>query len=420
MTEHDESAPSGGLRVLLPALVLASAFGYAVQMLLPLTASPEVYVQISAFWGLLFLGVAAFSGVQNEVARSVAAARDPGVPGVLPRFAWTVAAVAAATAVVAGIVLSLLRPDAPAELFVPALAAGLVGYSSLATITGTFYGARRWRGAAVAAMADPAMRVLSVAALAVLGLVTSLKPDLVWLLAAVVLPFPAAFVMLLVIARRRAQPVFDRGVGGLIRGASHTTVAAVAMGLLVSGLPLVIGALGHDRSAAEVAGVVFVVVLARAPLVSPLLALQSYLTVRFTAAPGRVRREVAVLSAAIAVVSVVVAVIVVLLAPTFYAWFVPTYAVPPLWLIGVVVASAGLVAVQCVTGPAVLAAGRHRWYSSGWVATALLVVASLAVPAPFEVALALALCIAPIAGMAVHAVALRDPGKTVRRSDAQA
>ena len=149
---------SGALKRILPALVASSVLGYAVQIVAPLLVSAKDYVQFSAFWSCLFLGVMALSGVQNEVARSSSPAPAAN-RSVLGKYSFVIAAVAAVGGAVMGGVLSLVLHITDG-LFPVAAAVGLLGYSLLAVIAGVMYGAHRWNGVAVAIIADPLLRAL--------------------------------------------------------------------------------------------------------------------------------------------------------------------------------------------------------------------------------------------------------------------
>ena len=71
-------------------------------------------------------------------------------------------------------------------------------------------------------------------------------------------------------------------------------------------------------------------------------------------------------------------------------------------MMAAITAGAGLVAMMCVTGPALMAERRHVPYVAGWVVVAVLTVACLAVPISLEPRLALALLAPPLVGLLVH------------------
>ena len=195
-------------------------------------------------------------------------------------------------------------------------------------------------------------------------------------------------------------------MGGLLRNTMHTVVAATSTGLMVSGLPLLIGAIGHAAPASLVAGSILLVTVVRAPLISPMLALQSFLTVSFRSEPARANRRVVLISAVILGVAGVLAVIVALWGPAVVAAIVPRYTLPEAPALVASLLSAGLVAVLCVTGAAVLARGSHRLFAAGWVVSSVVMVAVALVPLPFTWRLALTLLVGPAVGVGVHAAGL--------------
>lgn len=410
---------SGALKRILPALVASSVLGYAVQIIAPLLVSAKDYVQFSAFWSCLFLGVMALSGVQNEVARSSSPAPAAN-RSVLGKYSLVMAAVAAVGGAVMGGVLSIVL-HITGGLFPVAAAVGLVGYALLAVIAGVMYGARRWNGVAVAIIADPLLRALLFVCLgvAVFASVVAAVPLAVIVLATVV-PFALAATLMWFWAGGRAvmSTVAIEGTWQqLLRRSFHTVLAACALGFMASGQPLVIAAIARDESPALVAGTILVVVLVRAPLVSPMVALQSYLTVTFRDDRARIGRRVAFLSAGLMAVTVIAAVVVTPAGPAVLRVLLPAYRLPNEYVLGASVLAAGAVGVQCIVGAAVLGVGGHRSYAAGWLTTALAVAALAFVPLPFVPRLVLILLGPVVLGLGVHLWSLRaalsapDPGQ---------
>lgn len=400
---------SGALKRILPALVASSVLGYAVQIVAPLLVSAKDYVQFSAFWSCLFLGVMALSGVQNEVARSSSPAPAAN-RSVLGKYSFVIAAVAAVGGAVMGGVLSVVLHIT--DGLVPVAAAvGLLGYSLLAVIAGVMYGAHRWNGVAVAIIADPLLRALLFVCLgvAVFASVVATVP-LPVIVSATVVPFALAATLMWFCAGGR--PVMSTvAIEGtwqqLLRRSFHTVLAACALGFMASGQPLVIAAIARDENPALVAGTILVVVLVRAPLVSPMVALQSYLTVTFRDDRARIGRRVAFLSAGLMAVTVIAAVLVTLAGPAVLRVLLPAYMLPHEYVLGVSVLAAGVVGVQCIVGAAVLGVGGHRSYAAGWLTTALAVAALAFVPLPFEPRLVLILLGPGVLGLGVHLWSLR-------------
>lgn len=403
-------APQGGaLKRILPALVVSSGLGYGVQIVAPLLVSSADYVQFSAFWASLFLGVMALSGVQNEIARS--ASPRLRTTRVLGRYTLVVTAAAAVLGAALGGGLGIALGSSSGAQLAIASALGLSGYAAMAVLAGLLYGAHRWNGVALAIIADPLLRALLFAAwgVAVVAALVS-AVSLTAIVFATVVPFLLATVCVWMWGGGRVvvRTVAVEGTWTqLLRRSFHTVVAACALGFMASGQPLVIATIARDENPALVAGVILIVVLIRAPLVSPMVALQSYLTVTFRDHPGAIARRIVLLSASLAAVSVLAAVVVVLGAPIVIAAVLPAYILPSAPVLVASVVGAGAVGVQCIVGAAVLSVGGHRVYAAGWLATAIAVIIAAFVPLPFEPHLVLLLVAPVVVGLAVHVSGLR-------------
>lgn len=179
----------------------------------------------------------------------------------------------------------------------------------------------------------------------------------------------------------------------------------MAVGLLVTGMPLLFRVFLTDSPEVVVASLTFVVMATRAPLIIPVMALQSYLVVSFRTAgsgPGAGARMARFLAIGTAVAAVCAGA----------AWFVGPWAIE--FVSGgrygvdastsmMVIVSAATAGLMFVTGPALLAADRHNLYVAGWAVAAVVTVALLMfVPLPATPRALIALCVAPVCGLAVH------------------
>lgn len=403
---------SGALRRILPALVLASGLGYGVQLIAPLILPSQAYMLFSAFWSVLYLCVAGMSGVQNEVARSsnVGAVSRSGHRA-LRRYTWVIGGGAVSLGLVVGLVLTVVLHPESGIAVTASLAIGVGGYAILAVVAGILYGGRRWDGVALVIVADPVARGLLFAATGALSLGGVVSVGLTWMVFITALPFIFALILIWIIYGRTTvnAVTVDGTLKDLLRNSLHTILAASALGFMASGMPLMISMIGRGTNASLVAGTILVVVLTRAPLVSPMIALQSYLTVGFRASPSRAKRRVAWILLALALASAALAGVVLLSGPALKE-VLPGYTLPSAPTIVFSVLSAGLVGMQCVTGAAVLAWNRHRLYASGWVITAVGVVGLAFVPLGFEARLAVALVLPPLVGIAVHLAGMPRTG----------
>ena len=402
MTTEAESA-GAGLRSILLATAIAGALGYVIQLAAPTLIGDDAgYVSFSVFWSALYLCVAALSGVQQEVTRAARPVSDEPPSRVLVEFT----VISALVVVVAVGILALLfgaaiLPDRTVAL-VACLCVGVVGYLLVAVLSGVLYGLRMWSAVAWITVIDAGVR----AALVVTGL--ALKWTSEWIALAISLPFGLAFLVVWTWRRSRVVGRFrlDVGLRRLLAQAGGTVVAAAAMGLMMNGMPMLIGAVAGPDDAAALAGLILAITVTRAPIVIPLLALQSYLISLMRGGGRVVRRRVLLALAAVAGAVGLLSAAAALVGP---------------WAIGVVsggrsdvssammaaiTAGAGLVAMMCVTGPALIAERRHAPYVGGWVVAAVLTLICLQVPVGLDQKVALALLLPPLAGILVHIVAI--------------
>ncbi|WP_194409116.1 hypothetical protein [Microbacterium cremeum] len=395
---------SNGLVFVLGATVVAGLSGYAIQLLAAaLLPDAGAYLSFSAFWSTMYLLGSAVGGVQQEVARATRPAVNAG-PGQSLRPFTAVAALAALLAAAAvGLLLGPVAFGEGSESLTPPLIAGLLGYVLTSVATGLFYGTHRLTAVAALIVTDAVLRGCAV----VVALLLGLPLEVVAL--AITLPFAIAVVAVWMAVRRSVVGSYalDVGTMRMARNAGHTVVAAAATGVMVTGMPLLFRIALADAPAATVASITLAVTLTRAPFIIPVMALQSFLTVRFRDAeretPRRLRHYL-LLAAGVGVLAVGA------------GWFVGPWAVA--WISNgqygvsgvtsaLVVASAVLVGCLCITGPALLARGRHAPYSAGWVVAAAATVALLFfLPAGPESRALFSLVAAPIAGLLVHLVAI--------------
>lgn len=405
--------PDRALRQILPAMVLASGLGYAVQLCAPVILGASSYVEFSSFWSALFLCVAALSGVQNEIARSATLSHSERSGRIIRDYSLIVGGGVIVVSAVGGAVFAaaFVREDQLGAVI--ALGLGLVSYALLAIVSGVLYGARRWTGVVAAIIVDPAMRAVFFGALAVVALLGSKHavPLTVALFAAAI-PFAFAAVALWARWGSRALGVttFDTDAAGLVRNSFHAVVASTSLGFVAAGMPLLVAALGRDESPALVAGTVLVVVLVRAPIVSPMIALQSFLTVSFRDSPASSRRRATLVICGLASATVLIATGVALFGDRVVSSLLPSYTLPPTWLIVVIVVAAGLVGVQVVAGALVLARAAHRLYAAGWATTAVGVVLFCVLPLAFAPKLAIIMTAPGMLGVAVHLIGSRVTG----------
>ncbi|MGK3953404.1 hypothetical protein ACLKM7_13915 [Microbacterium sp. I2] len=392
-----------GLRSILIATGVAGILGYAVQLLAPaLLPDGAGYVTFAIYWSTLYLCVAALSGVQQEVTRASRRAGDSPPNATVRNFALIlIGIVVVAVTLVALLAGPVVFPGATGAL-ATALGAGLAGYVLVAVLGGVLYGLRLWTAVAWLTIIDAGIRAL----LVLLGFVGGWAPE--WIALAVSVPFGLAFLLVWLRMRRSVVGAFrlDVRLGRLLANTAGTVLAAAALGLMMNGMPLLLGLASSGTDPVVLAGLILTITLTRAPLVVPLLALQSYLISIFREAGRTLMRRILLALAAAAVAVAVLAGLAWAIGP----WAIELisrgqYAVTPA-MMATITASAGLVGMMCVTGPALVGRGRHIPYTAGWVTAAALTVAAMFLPLPFDARLTLALLVPPAVGLSVHVVAV--------------
>jgi len=399
---------AGALSYILLATAIAGAVGYAIQLLAPVVLPDSgSYLAFSVYWSTVYVLVAALAGVQQEISRATTPGTTPADGSTLRAFALRIATAAAVVAVVVTLVVA---PSAfPDDIVGSAIwiVVAVVGYVATAVLAGVLYGLSLWRAAALLVVVDALLRALLVM------LALALQAPHTLLTAAVSVPFGGAFLLVWFFVRRRVVGQFRLDVGArrLVVNTVGTVTAAAATGLIVTGIPVVLRTTMPGVDAAIVASLILTITISRAPLIVPIMALQSYLIVDFRSSDRPLGRRLALYLSALAAVTAVGSILAACFGETLLALFPGgRYAVPG-WVAAGIVASAGAVAALCVTGPALLSRSRHDWYVGGWVIAALSTVLLLLLPAgPYE-RVVVALSAAPLLGIAVHVMGLRRPSR---------
>lgn len=401
MTARAKAA--GGLGAVLGATAFAGAAGYAIQ-LLSASALPdaESYLAFSVFWSTMYLFGGAVGGVQQEFARATHPAAEPQVRNPATRFTIAAVGVVAVVAVALSAALGPVSFSAAPLSMSAAFVVGMIGYLLTSILTGILYGTGRAALVAVLIVTDASMRGVAV----IVGLVVSAPPAV--LAFAISIPFGASVILVWLFVRHGLRTAFTLDIGDrkLARNAIRTVGASTAVGVMVAGLPLLFNAFLGSASVA-VASLVLVVTVTRAPLIIPLMALQSYLIVYFRDAGAQAtRRMLQILAVVGGVAAVFMAVGAWLLPPIIAYVSQGRYRVDQITG-AAVIASAALVGLMCVTSAALLASNRHNAYLVGWVVAAAATILALALgPADVVPRAMFALLCAPGIGLAAQAVML--------------
>jgi len=371
-------------------------------------------VTFSVFWSTMFLFGGAVGGTQQEIARATHPGEDSRSGPVLRRFTGLAVAAVVVVGAVASVFLGVDAFAAAPWSLSAAFLIGLVGYILTSILTGVLYGLGRPAIVGGLIATDAVLRGVAVVAGLLLG------APMEYLAFAIALPFGLAVgaVWLVVRARVRHRYRVDGSVRMLVANASRTVLASASLGVMVAGLPLLLGVTLPDATPAVAASLILAITVTRAPLIIPLTALQSLLIVHLRGYAGNVRRRVLALLGLVAAVGAVA----VLLG---YVWGTPliefisngNYSAEPVTL-AVVIASAALIGMMCVTSAALLAGSRHNAFLTGWVVAAALTIALL-VFLPFDpiVRTLVGISVPPAVGLLIHlSVVLRMPvhGQGVR------
>ncbi|WP_102192835.1 hypothetical protein [Microbacterium aurantiacum] len=411
MTTTDGAAR--GFRWILLATAVAGALGYVTQLLAPALLDPAAYVAFSVVWSTIYLCVSAMSGIQQEVTRASHRSSDHEPNTVLRTFTLITGAAVVVVSCILGIALGVRAVPVSAFALSGILAIGLAGYLLTAVLGGVLYGLHLWRHVALLTIVDAALRT------AMLVIAFFLQLPVIWLACAVAFPFGLAFLAIWATSRRRVVGgfVLDVPLGGLIRNVLSTVGAAACTGAMISGLPLLIGLTGTRESPAALGAVMLAITLSRAPIVVPILAFQSFLISAVFRGRARAspRRILALLTTALGTI----------LFLAILAFFVGPFLIHMIssgrysieaGMMAVIVASAGLVGLMCITGPALVAERKHSVNIAGWATAAVFTVLSLMLPLDLMTRIDIALALPPCLGLVIHLVALLRPVRPARPS----
>lgn len=387
------------------ATAITAFCGYAVLYLAARNLDPAGFSVFGVFWGAFGLVTGAANGLLQEATREVRTGRQtrPGDgPSTHPMRVAAGAGIAAA-AVIAGSA-PLWAPHVFAEqrwMSVALLAVGLMGFCLHATLLGILAGGGHWTQYGSLMVTDAVIRVVVAAGAFVLGW------GLAGFLWATVAGAVAWLILLLLSATARsAAGVRTAGSPStFLNGALHSIAAAGASAVLVMGFPVLLKATSGQLGAAG-GVVILAVTLTRAPLLVPLTAMQGNLIAYFVDHRGarlRALRAPFVIVVALGAVGVAAAgALGPWLLETAFGSAYRTSGALLAWL----TAGAVSIALLTVTGAATVAAALQRAYAIGWISATVAAAVVLSLPMGLETRTVLALLCGPLAGIAVHLVAL--------------
>lgn len=394
------------------ATVVSAICGYAVLYLAARDLEPAGFSVFAVFWGAFGLFAGAANGLLQESTREVRQARTLAR---VPEPRSSPMRVAAVVGVLSAVAIAGTSPLWSRHVFtesqalsVALLAAGVAGFCVHATLLGMLAGVDHWSQYGTLIVGDAAMRVTVATTTFLVGwglvgyLWATVAGAIAWLLLLLASPSSRA-------AARLATP---GTTAVFLRGASHSIAAAGASAILIMGFPVLLKATSADLGAAG-GVVILAVTLTRAPLLVPLTAMQGNLIAHFVDQRDRRLRSLVVPVAALAVLGGAAVLVAGLLGP----WLLRTAFGPDYQLGGALLAwftaAAVMIAVLTLTGAATVAAALHRAYAVGWISATLASTLLLLAPWPLETRTVVALLCGPLAGIAVHLIALaRVPAPT--------
>lgn len=363
------------------------------------------YAAFGVFWSAMFFVVAVLFGAQQESTRAVAAqgrATDPGGTSVVV-FAGIVAAIA----VVAIVATSPWWGDATFgdghEGLALIVAAGAAGYVLTGVLAGVCAGSEQWGGYGAMLVVEGVARAVGVVGVL---LVAEGIGALAW---AVVAAYPLTVVLVGGPMRHRIRPFLRVGdpLTVLLRNTGQTIAASVSTAALVNGFPLLMSVFVKDSSEAVLGAMTLAVILTRAPLLLPLMALQSFLITMF-ARPDRSPWPLlaTLLGGCFAAASVLAAAAALIGPPILRDVFGPEFEVGG-GTLALLVLSAGALATLSMSSPALVARDCHGANLIGWWVAVVIAVSVLAMaPWSLQLRAPLALLAGPCLGLTWHLASL--------------
>ena len=402
----DSTRSRRGLGFILVATVASGVAGYLVTWLVYRVAGSADYEQFAVFWSAFFLLAGGFAGVQQEFARATTART---VTPTSPVAAKSVHARASVFALLtAGVVMVVVFATSPAWMpvvfagswgaWATPLALGVAASIVMSATAGSLYGVSSWRLIAGLIAGDGVLRLIFIA----LGLWAAWPVALLaWL---VVLPGPAALALLsaVLVRRLRGKTQVDVTYRGLTWNVARTVLASLATGILVSGFPVVLGATSHGADANVLGDLIFTITLARAPLIVTVMALQSFLVVQFRNRRQGSTRLLLRISGLVVVITVLASALAFAVGAPVLDAVAGRAVVNDAWLVPILVASSGAVALLQVTGSYLLGDAHHAAYSTGLVVAAVATVVLLLMPIDLTGRVEWALLVAPFLGLMTH------------------
>ncbi len=351
----------------------------------------------------MFLFGGAVGGTQQEIARAAhPAVADEGADSARTFTMVSLAVVALLGSVAAAALAPTAFGSDPLILAV-AFVVGLAGYLLTSIVTGILYGIGALSIVSALICVDAVLRGGALLVALALGAPIGV------LAFAITLPFGASVGIIWMCVRHRVRGAYrlDIATRPLLLNAARTVAGAASVGVMVAGLPLVLDLFLSGADVDTVASLILVITVTRAPLIIPLMALQSFLVVHFRGRDDARRRVYWLLLACALLGGAAMA------AGAFWGPFLIEVVSGGRYsssagVVAAVVGSAAVIGMMCVTSAALIAGGRHNAYLAGWsVAAASTVVLLVLVPVEPVGRALIAICFPAAIGVIMHLVVIR-------------
>lgn len=381
------------------ASLLAAVSGLVILFVAAHALTIEENSHFLVFWGVLFGIYGILGGVQIECTRAVRAAEldskkvsTSGGAQVL-HGGIAVGVAFAIIIIVLGLLFGKYVFPNYSFVIVLTLAGAAIVYSGHASLAGALQGQRRWRSYAGLMSGEALIRLAAVTLAAVLGApllgleLATLAAVLVWLM----------WLLVSKSARTATKGRADVAMPVFLKQIGHALVSAGSSAALIVSYPLLVRLTATDEQYASAAPLLLAISLTRAPIMLPMQAFQGVAIAQMMK-PGSggataLRKPLFLITA----VGFVGAIAAWLIGPALMTIFGPGYKVEG-WVLAALTLSAALMSVLMLLGTAVLALGRHRAYSVGWLASTSVAIALLLVPVGLDVKCLLSLSLGPLAG----------------------
>lgn len=393
---------------------MATALTWLLQAGAGRILGPDGYAAFMVVWGFVFLEIGMLLGLQQEVTRAVASdvrAGEEATARSHPMLLGLRVGLLGALTCLGSSPLWARRLFGDGWLPITlATAFGFLAYALFNVMNGVLAGRQRWTDYAVSVATDSVLR---------LGLVIPVMLLTAGLVGQAWALNGAALTWVVMLGRRgfrhAVRARVNSSLGKLTSGATQAMLATGCSAVMIAGFPVLVQLTARAPLGPEAGVVLAAVIATRAPLLLPLNAFQAVVLTRFVLTRDHILTTLLRLLSVVGAVTVVGVVAGYLVGPLLLRLLYGNEFRISSAMIAVLVLGAGLIAMQTLTGSAVMAFDRHRVFAAGWLLSAAVAVMLLSTGLPVGARAALALNLGPVAGLAVNLAALGRHRRHARR-----